>query len=154
MLSLKMRREMSKNTATEETTEEVFRPDLFTTDESGTVRLIAGRCRDCGYYTFPKYLACPKCFSDNIEDKPLSPTGKLHAYTIVRRSMPDYAVPYGLALVDFPEGVRVMAQVAHEYMEGLKSDMEMGVTIGAVRKGKDGSDIKSYKFYPIKPTKK
>ncbi len=62
--------------------------------------------------------------------------------------MPDYPVPYGLVLVDFPEGVRVMAQVAYEHMDELKSDMSMGVTIGTVRKGKDGSDIKSYKFYP------
>ncbi len=141
---------MSENTPTEETKDEIFRPDLFTTDESGTVRLVAGRCRDCGHYTFPKYLACPKCFSDNIEDSLLSPTGKLHAYTIVRRSMPDYPVPYGLALVDFPEGVRVMAQVAPEHMEELKSNMEMGVTIGVIRKGKDGSNVRSYKFYPIK----
>lgn len=140
---------MSESTATEEKKEEIFRPDLFTTDESGAVRIIAGRCRDCGHYTFPKYLACPKCFSDDIEDKPLSPTGKLHAYTIVRRSMPDYPVPYGLALVDFPEGVRVMAQVAYEHMERLKSGMEMGVTIGTVRKGQEGGEIKSYKFYPI-----
>lgn len=140
---------MSKNAENGEKKEETFRPDLFTTDESGTVSLVGGHCLDCGYFTFPKYLACPKCFSDNIEDKPLSPTGKLHAYTIVRRSMPDYTVPYGLVLVDFPEGVRVMAQVAYEYMDELKSDMSMGVTVGTVRKGKDGGDIKSYKFYPV-----
>ena len=110
---------MSKNAENGEMKEELFRPDLFTTDESGTVSLVGGHCLDCGYFTFPKYLACPKCFSDNIEDKPLSPTGKLHAYTIVRRSMPDYPVPYGLVLVDFPEGVRVMAQVAYEHMDGI-----------------------------------
>ncbi|MEM4658517.1 MAG: OB-fold domain-containing protein [Candidatus Methanosuratincola sp.] len=133
-----------------EVTEEIFRPDLFTQDASGVVRLVGGHCRDCGYYTFPKYLACPKCFSDNIEDKPLSPVGKLHAYTIVRRSMPEYPVPYGLALVDFPENVRVMAQVAPEHMEGIKTGMDMGVTIGPIRKGKDGKVIKSYKFYPVK----
>lgn len=132
---------MSEN----ESTEDIFRPDLFKSDESGT-RLVAGRCKDCGYFTFPKYLACPKCFSDNIEDEELSPIGKLHAYTVVRRSMPDYPVPYGLGLVDFPEGVRVMAQIEFEDIAELKSGIEMRVVIGTIRKSKDGGDIKSYKF--------
>ncbi len=133
----------------ENSNEHIFRPDLFITDDNGTVRLVAGHCKNCGYYTFPKYLACPKCFSDDIEDKPLSPTGKLHAYTLVRRSMPQFPVPYGLALVDFPEGVRVMAQFDAQYYERLRTGMEMGVTVGPVRKGEGGEEIKSYKFYPV-----
>ncbi len=132
---------MSENASSEN----LFRPDLFISDESGT-RLVAGRCKDCGYFTFPKYLACPKCFSDNIEDKELSPTGKLHAFTIVRRSMPDYPVPYGLGLVDFPEGVRVMAQIESDDFGDLHSGIEMKVIVGTVRKDKAGGDLKSYKF--------
>jgi Predicted nucleic-acid-binding protein containing a Zn-ribbon len=67
----------------------------------------------------------------------------------VRRSLPDYPVPYALGLVDFPEDVRVMAQIENDNPEGLKVGMEMGVTVGTVRKGKDGKDIKSYKFRPV-----
>lgn len=125
---------------------EIFRQDLFATDAQGVTHLIGGHCLECGYYTFPKYLACPKCFSDNIEEKELSATGTLHAYTIVRRSMPDFPVPYGLGLVDFPEGVRVMAQIAPEHFDSLKTEIEMGVEVGVIRKNKNGGDIKSYKF--------
>jgi uncharacterized OB-fold protein len=67
---------------------EIFREDLFTTDEEGRVRLIAGYSKDSDNYTFPKYLADPVSFSDDIEEKLLSPTGVLHSFTIVRRSMP------------------------------------------------------------------
>jgi uncharacterized OB-fold protein len=125
---------------------ELILPQLFKTKPH--VHLIAGKCKKCGKYTFPKYLVCPQCFSDEMEDAPLSKTGKLHSFTMVRRSMPEFAVPYGLGLVDFPEGVRVMAQIDKGYIEGLKLDSEMEVEIGPVRKGKDGKDQHSYKFKP------
>lgn len=125
---------------------EVYRPDLFSIKPRP--HLIAGRCKACGKYTFPKYYACPFCFSDGLEDTPLSPRGTLHSFTIVRRSLPDYPVPYGLGLVDFPEGVRVMAQIEADNLEELKLGMEMEIIVGPIRKSKDGKDIISYKFRP------
>jgi len=88
-------------------------------------------------------------FSDEVEERLLSPTGELHSFTVVRRSMPEFPVPYALALVDFPEGVRVMAQVETNDPEGLKIGQRMGVTLGTVKKSKDGKDVKSYKFVPV-----
>jgi uncharacterized OB-fold protein len=126
---------------------EVYRPDLFST--TPYPHLIAGRCKSCGKYTFPKYYACPFCFSDELEDAPLSRRGILHSFTIVRRSLPGYIVPYALGLVNFPEGVRVMAQIEVSNPEELKLDMEMEVTIGVIRKSKDGKDVVSYKFRPV-----
>ena len=130
--------------------EEIFRPDLFTKDEEGRVRLIAGYSKESDNYTFPKYLADPVSFSDDVEDKLLSPTGELHSFTIVRRSMPEFPVPYVLALVDFPEKVRVMAQVETKDMEGLQMGEEMAVTTGVVKKTSDGRDVRSYKFIPVR----
>ncbi len=134
---------MSENT-------EIFRQDLFTTDDEGRVRLIAGYSKDADNYTFPKYLADPVSFSDEVEEKLLSPTGELHSFTIVRRSMPEFPVPYALALVDFPEKVRVMAQVETADMEGLKMGEEMALTTGVVKKTADGRDVISYKFIPVR----
>lgn len=125
---------------------ELFLDNLFKTEPH--VHLIGGKCKNCGKYTFPKYLACPYCFSGEMEDAPLSKTGKLHSWTVVRRSMPEFTVPYGLGLVDFPEGVRVMAQIDKDYMEDLELEADMEVEIGPVRKGKDGKDQYSYKFKP------
>lgn len=129
--------------------DEVLFPELFTVDKEGRVRLIAGYSKESNNWTFPKYLADPVSFSDDVEEKMLSPTGELHSFTIVRRSMPEFSVPYALALVDFPEGVRVMAQVETDDPAGLKIGQKMGVTVGTVKKSKDGKDVKSYKFYPV-----
>jgi len=64
--------------------------------------------------------------------------------------MPDYPVPYGLGLVDFPtnfpSAVRIMAQIESKDLENLQTETDMKIVIGAVRKNKDGGDIKSYKF--------
>jgi len=129
--------------------DEVLLPELFTTDDEGRVRLVAGYYKDSDSYTFPKYMVDPKSFSDDVQERPLSPTGILHSFTIVRRSMPEFPVPYALGLVDFPEGVRVMAQVETDDFEELKIGDEMGVTVGNVKKTADGRDVKSYKFYKI-----
>lgn len=130
--------------------EEVFRQDLFTKDNEGRIRLIAGYSKDSDNWTFPKYLADPVSFSDDIEEKLLSPTGILHSFTIVRRSMPEFVVPYVLALVDFPEGVRVMAQVETKNPDSLKFGEEMALTTGFIKKNPDGSDVTSYKFIPLR----
>lgn len=129
---------------------EIFRQDLFTTDDEGRIRLIAGYSKDSDNYTFPKYLADPVSFSDDIEEKLLSPTGVLHSFTVVRRSMPEFPVPYGLVLVDFPEKVRVMAQVESADIEGLQMGEEMALTTGVIKKTADGRDVISYKFIPVR----
>ena len=131
--------------------EEIFRSDLFTTDDEGRTRLIAGYSKDSDNYTFPKYLADPVSFSDDVEEKLLSPTGELHSFTIVRRSMPEFPVPYVLALVDFPEKVRVMAQVETKDMDGLQMGEEMAVTTGVCRFSRcgRGSRRRSMRSYSI-----
>ena len=131
----------------------IFMPELFTNDEEGRVRLVAGYCAESKNWTFPKYLADPVSFTDEVEEKLLSPTGVLHSFTVVRRSMPEYVVPYVLALVDFPETVRVMAQVETEDFDGLTLGEEMGLTTGVIRKADDGSDVISYKFIPVREMK-
>ena len=130
--------------------EDIFRQDLFTTDDEGRVRLIAGYCKESDNWTFPRYLADPVSFTDDVEEKFLSPTGVLHSFTVVRRSMPEFKVPYVLALVDFPEGVRVMAQVETEDPDSLEFGEEMAVTIGVIKMAPDGTDVKSYKFIPVR----
>ncbi len=129
---------------------EIFRQDLFTTDDEGRVRLIAGYSKEADNYTFPKYLADPVSFSDDVEERLLSPTGTLHSFTIVRRSMPEFPVPYGLVLVDFPEKVRVLAQVESDDLEGLQMGEEMAIITGVIKKTADGRDVISYKFKPVR----
>jgi hypothetical protein len=66
--------------------------------------------------------------------------------------LPDFTVPFGLGLIDFPDQkIRVMAQVEADDLEkDLKLGIEVETIVGVVRKAKDGSDIYSYKFRPVK----
>ena len=128
----------------------VLHPDFFT--EEPEVRLIAGKSKSSGNWTFPPYLADPVSFQDDVEHLPLPKNGVLHSFTIVRRSLPDFPVPFGLGLIDFPDQkVRVMAQVEADDLEkDLSLGMEVETIVGVVRKAKDGSDIFSYKFKQVK----
>lgn len=132
---------------------QIFMPELFREDGDGNVRLVAGYCPESDNWTFPKYLADPVSFTDKIEERLLSATGVLHSFTVVRRSMPEYVVPYVLALVDFPETVRVMAQVETGDFDALTLGEEMGITTGFIRKAADGGDVISYKFIPFREMK-
>ena len=128
----------------------VLHPDFFTEDPEP--RLVAGRSKSSGNWTFPPYLADPVSFKDDVEQTLLPRRGVLRSFTIVRRSLPDFPVPFGLGLIDFPEQeVRVMAQIEADDLENdLKLEMEVETIVGIVRKAKDGSDIYSYKFRAIK----
>ena len=64
--------------------------------------------------------------------------------------MPEFPVPYGLVLVDFPEKVRVMAQVESDDLEGLQMGEEMAIVTGVIKKTADGRDVISYKFKPVR----
>ncbi|MDG2005811.1 MAG: OB-fold domain-containing protein [Thermodesulfobacteriota bacteirum] len=128
----------------------VLHAEFFTEDPEP--RLIAGKSKSSGNWTFPPYLADPVSFTDDVEHTQLPRNGVLHSFTIVRRSLPDFTVPFGLGLIDFPDQkVRVMAQVEADDLENdLELGMEVETIIGVVRKAKDGSDIYSYKFRPAK----
>jgi len=52
--------------------------------------------------------------------------------------------------VDFPEKVRVMAQVESADIEGLQMGEEMALTTGVIKKTADGRDVISYKFIPVR----
>ena len=128
----------------------VLHADFFTEDPEP--RLVAGKSKSSGNWTFPPYLADPVSFKDDIEHTLLPRRGVLHSFTIVRRSLPDFPVPFGLGLIDFPEQkVRVMAQIEADDLESdLELEAEVETIIGGVRKAKDGSDIYSYKFKVVK----
>src|SRR3990167_1874356 len=59
--------------------DEVLFPELFNVDKEGRVRLVAGYSKESNNWTFPKYLADPVSFSDEVEERLLSPTGELPA---------------------------------------------------------------------------
>jgi len=61
--------------------EEVMFPELFAFDDAGKVRLVGGYSKESDNWTFPKYMADPISFSDEIEEKMISAEGELHSFT-------------------------------------------------------------------------
>lgn len=74
-------------------------------------RLVAQRCTGCGFVLFPAGDCCPSCGSGAVEPQPLSDHGEVFSWTVIHRAAAGWKAPYVVALVDFPEGPRVFAQM-------------------------------------------
>jgi uncharacterized OB-fold protein len=95
----------------------------------GRTALFASHCRGCGRVLFPVGSVCAQCGGADLDRQALSPTGSVFAWTAVHRAAPGWKVPYVVALVDFPEGPRIFAQV-DAAPEAMRSGMPVRVAFG------------------------
>lgn len=115
-------------------------------------RLLGSRCTNCGEVTFPKQRRCANCSSDAVEEIVLGPRGRLHSFTNVNYPVPDGykgPVPYGVGMVELPEGVRVMAHLTEHDPAKLAVGMEMALVIEKLFADDDGTEVIGFKFKPI-----
>lgn len=115
-------------------------------------RLLGSRCKSCGEVTFPKQRRCGNCSSDAIEEITLSPMGKLYSFTNVNYPVPEGykgPVPYGVGMVELPDGVRVMAHLTESAPEKLVVGMDMALVIEKLFADDDGTEVIGFKFRPI-----
>jgi uncharacterized OB-fold protein len=66
--------------------------------------------RSSGYKVFPERVVCPQTGARDMEPSLFGPHGNLYSYTCVHVSS-TRATPYAIGYVDFPEGVRVLANI-------------------------------------------
>jgi uncharacterized protein len=84
-------------------------------------------CRDCERsFWFPRPV-CPRCLGNDIDWRVASGDGVVYAVSVQHKPGPGRApdaAPYAVALVDLPEGVRVMSNVlrcaADEVVIGMR----------------------------------
>jgi len=76
-------------------------------------RLEAGRCRSCDNVVYPRRRICPHCHGVEWEPTRLSLHGEVVTSTVIHAPPDDFAneAPYAVALVETPEGARLMVQV-------------------------------------------
>jgi uncharacterized OB-fold protein len=100
------------------------------------LRLEAGRCTGCGKVHYPARKVCPACRGTEHESLNLSPSGKLVTHTIIHIGPTEFQweQPYAVAVLETPEGARLMAQVVDCKFEELKPGMEMDLEMRCVRK--------------------
>ncbi len=83
----------------------------------GRLALAGCRCTSCGETSLGTKTVCPNCGQETVSDVALGQRGILWTYTVVRHKPPgnykgpEPFAPFGLGLVELPEGVRVMAPI-------------------------------------------
>jgi hypothetical protein len=118
--------------------------------------LLGSRCAGCGACFFPRSPVCrnPGCVDKRIEDVELSTRGTLWTYTVQYYKPPPPArfdepfVPYGVGLVDLPEGIRIMGMISSDDPESLKIGQEMELVIETLHHDDDGSEVLTWKWRP------
>ena len=122
-------------------------------------KLIASRCSACGDVVFPRQQSCPDCSSDDVEEILLSRRGTVWTWTIQNfpPPIPPYAgsgdrdtfVPYGVAYIELPEGVRVEARLTENDPEKLSIGMEMELVVEKFASDDDGNELVTFAFQPV-----
>jgi uncharacterized OB-fold protein len=111
------------------------------------------RCTQCDARTSAVALACPACGArDASEGYRASLTGRLHAYSIVRRSYPGVPVPFVSAIVDLDDGLTLKGNLTgvdpdpDKIEIGMPVRMTFGDALG--RKDDEGASYIAYFFEP------
>jgi uncharacterized OB-fold protein len=113
--------------------------------------LLASRCANCGKTSFPRSDTCPYCATEDPAPVELSGPGRLWAWTAVTAPPPGYggAVPYGIGVVELPEGIRVIGRLTENDPAVLRADQVMELQVVPLSSDDDGNDVVSYAFSPV-----
>jgi len=114
-------------------------------------RLEANRCVSCEKVVYPARLVCPACQGREFEPMRLSQRGKVITSTVVH--VPPGAwlmeAPYAVAIIETPEGARLMAQVVDCDPKSVVPGMEVGLEFRLLkREGHSGILCYGHKGVP------
>ena len=104
-------------------------PDEFSShywEAAKQERLLIQHCKICDQAQFYPRPFCMHCFAPDPQWIEAKGTGRLHTYSIVRRtSDPRFIkkLPYVQAVVELDEGVRMTANIIDSDVESLTCDM-------------------------------
>jgi uncharacterized OB-fold protein len=112
--------------------------------------LLGTHCGACGSVHFPRADACTYCATENPEPVELSRQGTLWAWTAVTAPPPGYQgdVPFGIGIVELPEGVRVISRLTESDPGALTEGQPMELRIVPLHQDEDGNDVVTYAFAP------
>lgn len=128
-------------------------PDLF--DFAGdSVRIRSARCNSCGTHFFPESHAQhrPGCSREGVEKVLLGNRGKLASWTIEHYMCPPpfkttgNIAPYGIALVEFPEGIQVAGLIMESNLDALRIGQEVETITYTLYRNDEGQDVVTWAF--------
>lgn len=100
--------------------------------------LVLKRCTTCDHVDHPPYLYCTRCGSEHAEWIKASGTARLYAFAVNSYGVPFPFVedlPYVTALVDLPEGPRMISNVVDCPHSELRNGMDLEVVFVEVADG-------------------
>ena len=121
--------------------------DSIRTEPDGSVRLVGGRCADCGTMFFPSAHVCPECMSETVAPTDLSREGTLYSWSVVHVAPRGWNVPYIAGYVDLADNVRVFAHITGVDAAALEMDVPVSLTT-SVFGDDNGVPVESYAFTP------
>jgi uncharacterized OB-fold protein len=114
--------------------------------------LEAGRCQNCGKVIYPARAICPACRGEKFDKLNLSRRGKVITCTVVHVAPNDLLMeaPYAMAVVETPEGARLMTQVVDCEPSSVQPGTEVALEFRLVRReGKSGILCYGHKAVPL-----
>lgn len=117
-------------------------------DAAKEEKLTYQKCKDCGKNIFYPRIACPECFSDNLEWTEASGKGTVYSYTVVENNAPSAFIndmPYVVAIIKLEEGTRMLSNVVGCDPYEVTCDMPVKVVFEKLN-----DDFKLPKFTPVK----
>ena len=123
---------------------------LGSLSDLGDISLAGTRCADCAETSLGSVSLCPNCGSDRVHTLRLGDEGVLWTYTVARHRPPgDYRgpepfKPFGIGLVQLPEGLRVMCPLECE-LDQLRVGLRLRFS-PYIRHDKDGGMVVSFAY--------
>ena len=124
----------------------------YTREIPSRYRLEAGRCQRCGKVVYPTRRICPACRGEDWQTVNLSRKGKVITSTVIHVPPADFLMeaPYAMAIVETPEGARLMTQVVDCDPSDVQPGMEIALEFRLIRKeGSSGILCYGHKGVPI-----
>ncbi len=103
-------------------------------------RLEAGRCGGCGKVTFPVRRVCPSCRGTEWQTISLSRRGTVVTSTVIHVAPDEFMMeaPYAMAIIETPEGARMMTQVVDCDPGTVGPGMEVSLEFRLIRREGQG----------------
>jgi len=114
--------------------------------------MAASKCDGCGKVIYPARQVCPACRGQEHSALSLSRRGTVVTSTVVRVGPTDLTMesPYAMAIIETPEGARLMTQVVDCDPETVKPGSEVTLEFRLIRReGTGGILCYGHKAVPV-----
>ena len=116
-------------------------------------RLEAGQCSGCGHVSYPARKVCPSCRGTDLGSITLSPKGTVVTSTVIHVPPDEFLneAPYAMAVIETPEGARLMTQVVDCDPSSVLPGTEVELEFRLIRKeGRSGILCYGHKGVPAR----